>query len=50
MVVATIMIARGQIKNKEQLPTIDRTVLNILGILANCDKLKGNVNAIRIGG
>jgi hypothetical protein len=35
---------------QEQVPTIERTILNILGILANCEKLKGTRNSIRRGG
>jgi hypothetical protein len=35
-----IWCSRRQIKNKEVVPTIERTVVNINGIAANCAKLK----------
>jgi hypothetical protein len=55
--VATVMVAswyiwwsRMQIKNKEIVPNIVRTVLNIKGIVVNNSKVKGNGNTIRRGG
>jgi hypothetical protein len=55
--VATVMVAswyiwwsRRQIKNKEPVPNIVRTVLNIKGIVANNSKVKGSGNTIRRGG
>jgi hypothetical protein len=35
-----IWCSRRQIKNKEVVPTIERIVVNIKGIVANCAKLK----------
>jgi hypothetical protein len=42
--------SRRQIKHKEEVPTIDRTVLNIKGMVAYCARLRGPVNSIRRGG
>jgi ribonuclease HI len=42
--------SRRQIKNKEPVPTAERSIINISGIMANSVKIKGSGNAIRRGG
>jgi hypothetical protein len=42
--------SQRQIKNKEAVPTPERSVINILDILANSIKVRGAGNAIRRGG
>jgi ribonuclease HI len=39
--------SRRQVKNKEPVPTPERTIINIQGIVANGVKLKGTGNVIR---
>jgi ribonuclease HI len=42
--------SRRQIKNKEPVPSPERTIINIQGILANSVKIRGIGNAIRRNG
>ena len=56
-ITATVMVtcwyiwwSRRQIKNKESVPTPERTIINIKGMLANFSKLKGSGNLPRTDG
>ena len=55
--IPTVMIAcwyiwwsRRQIKNKQPVPTVERSVLNIKGMVANCSKRRGAGNVVRKAG